>query len=171
MFKIILKIVVIFFFVAVFIFIGLSFLNKYERVPKTEEYENLIGKWKVVHSTFIPFEHISFCKELELNSIFQFSKYGVLRIFESDNTRRNCNQFQNFWISGKELVVFEYDVPFSYEILKLSSDTLQLKNKRIPHGLLEKMEPQSIEIFGEDKIKYITENGNVITLVKQKLKR
>lgn len=161
------KITIIFFVVVFFLLAGLYFFNKYERLPKTEEYENLIGRWEVVHSTFIPFEHISFCEELELNSIFQFSRYGVLRVFESDNTRRNCNQFQNFWISGKELVVFEYDVPFSYEILKLSSDTLQLLNKRIPHGLLEKMEPQSIEIFVEDKTKYIIENGNIITLVKQ----
>lgn len=152
--------------VLILIFFSCDFSKKPEKLPKTEQYEKLIGKWKVTKSNFLPFEHISYCKKLELNSIFEFDEYGILKVYENEKTQQNCNEYQIFWIDGNELVIFEYDVGFPYEIIKLTLDSLQIKTDNIPEYLYENMTIQNAIEFTSEKIEFIKQNGIIITLEK-----
>ena len=145
-----------------------DFSKKPEKLPKTEQYGKLIGKWKVISSNFLPFEHISYCEKLELNSMFEFSEYGELKIFENGTEKRNCNGNQIYWIDKKELIVFESDFGFPYEIIKLTSDSLRIKTERIPEYLYENMTIQNASEFTNEKIEFIKKNGIIITLEKIK---
>lgn len=145
-----------------------NFSKKPKKLPKTEQYEKLIGKWKVTNSNFLPFEHISYCEKLEINSVFEFDEYGILKIFENGTKKRNCNGDQIFWIDKNELIVFEYDIGFSYEIIKLTSDSLQIKTERTPQYLYKNMTIQNASGFTSEKIEFIKKNGIIITLKKIK---
>ncbi len=103
-----------------------------------------------------------------LNSVFEFDEYGILKVYENRKTTRNCNEYQIFWIDGKELVVFEYDIGFTYEIIKLTSDSLQIKTDHIPEYLFENMTIQNASDFTNEKIKFIEKNGIIITMKKIK---
>lgn len=155
----------------ILIFLSCNFSKKPEKLPKTEEYEKLIGKWVVTKSNFLPFEHPSFCEKLELNSIFEFDEYGVLKVYENEKAKHNCNDYQIFWIDGNELVVFEYDVGFPYEIIKLTSDSLQVKCDNIPDYLFSEEKTQTVSDFESDEINFIRENGIIITMKKIKTLR
>ncbi|WP_288955688.1 hypothetical protein [uncultured Polaribacter sp.] len=128
----------------------------------------MIGKWELTKSNFLPFEHPSFCEKMGLNSVFEFDEYGILKVYENRKTTRNCNEYQIFWIDGKELVVFEYDIGFTYEIIKLTSDSLQIKTDHIPEYLFENMTIQNASDFTNEKIKFIEKNGIIITMKKIK---
>ena len=141
--------------------------KKPEKLPKTEQYEKLIGKWKVTKSNFLPFEHPSFCEKMELNSIFKFDEYGILRVYENEKTKRNCNDYQKFWIDGNEIIAFEYDVGFSYEILKLTSDSLIIKSEIVPAYFFKEENIKTAKDLQGDDIRFIRENGIIITLKKQ----
>ena len=154
-----------------FIFFNCDFSKKPEKLPKTKEYEKLIGRWKVTESNFLPFEHPSFCEKLELNSIFEFDQYGVLKVYENEKNKHNCNDYQIFWIEKNELIVFEYDVGFPYEIIKLTNDSLQVKSDNIPNYLFSGEKIQTVSDYKSDEIKFIQENGIVITMKKIKTLR
>ncbi|NRD20953.1 hypothetical protein HNV08_12925 [Winogradskyella eckloniae] len=156
------------FIVFILTFLSCDYFKKKEKLPKTEQYEKLIGKWKVTHSNFLPFEHPSFCERMELNSIFEFDEYGILRVYLNKKTKQNCNDYQKFWIDGTELIAFEYDVGFPYEILKLTSDSLIIKSKIVPTYLFKEENIKTVKDFEGDDIKFIRKNGIIITLKKEK---
>ena len=160
------KTIYISFIVIILTLLSCDLSKKHKKLPKNEQYEKLIGKWKVTNSNFTPFEHISYCEKLELNSVFKFDEYGVLKIFENGIKKRNCNGDQRFWIEKNELIIFEYDFVFPYEIIKLTSDSLQIKTERIPQYLYENMTIQNASEFTSEKIEFIKNNGITITLEK-----
>tara|TARA_R110002126_G_C10151631_1_gene471759 strand:- start:31 stop:498 length:468 start_codon:yes stop_codon:yes gene_type:complete len=138
--------------------------KKPEKLPKTEQYEKLIGKWKLINSNFLPFKHPSFCEKLEkleLNSIFEFDEYGILKVYQKGKTKRNCNELQAFWIEKNELVLFDAHVGFRYEIIKLTSDSLRIKTEQVPLHIIEN------ENMNE-KLKFIEKNGIILTFEKIK---
>lgn len=149
-------------------FLSCDFSNKQEKLPKTDQYEKLIGKWKVTKSNFLPFEHPSFCEKLELNSIFEFDEYGILRVYENGKSNRNCNNSQKFWIDGTELIAFEYDVGFPYQIIKLTADSLVIKSDIVPNNLYKEENVKTVKDLESDDIKFIRKNGIIITLEKEK---
>ena len=143
-----------------------NYSKKPKKLPKTKQYEKLIGKWKVTKSSFLPFEHPSFCEKIGIKSVFDFDEDGILKVYENQTTTQNCNEYQVFWIDANELIVFEYDVHFPYQILKLTHDSLVLKTTNVPDYLLIN-EPVNPEIDTKnDTIDYIVNNGIVITLIK-----
>ncbi len=156
------------FIVFILTFSSCNFSKKPKKLPKTEQYEKLIGKWKVTKSNFLPFEHPSYCEEIGLNSIFEFDEYGILKVYENHKTERNCNDYQKFWIDGTELIAFEYDVGFPYEILKLTSDSLIIKSEIVPAYLFKEEKIQTVKNLESDDIKFIRKNGIIITLEKEK---
>lgn len=103
-----------------------------------------------------------------LNSIFEFDEYGILKVYENDKTKRNCNDYQKFWIDETELIAFEYDVGFPYEILKLTSDSLIIKSEIVPAYIFKEENIETAKDLEGDDIKFIRENGIIITLKKQK---
>ena len=107
--------------------------------PKTEEYLNIFGKWKVVNTSYINFDHISFCEKLGVNSIFTFNKTGEVKVYTDNKASKNCNEIQQYWIDNGELVFFEYDFFFSYKIIKLSKDSLIFKTDHFPRFLEDKI--------------------------------
>ena len=149
-------------------FFSCDFFIKPEKLPKTEQYAKLIGKWKVTESNFLPFEHPSYCEQLELNSVFEFNEYGILKVYRDEKAKQNCNRHQIFWIDENELIAFETDVGFPYEILKLTSDSLVLKSAIVPAFLFKEEKNKTVKDLEDDDIKYIRKNGIVITLKKQK---
>ena len=145
-------------------FLGCDLSEKPEKLPKTEQYEKLIGKWKLKKSNFLPFKHPSFCEyieKLELNSTFEFDEYGILKVYEKGKNKKNCNQLQAFWIEKNELVLFDAHVGYRYEIIKLTSDSLRIKTIDIPLHLIEN------ENMNE-KLKFVKKNGIILTMEKIK---
>lgn len=107
--------------------------------PDTTSYRNIIGKWEVRDASILPFEHVSYCRNLNIGCVFEFDKYGVLLVYESLNARENCNQKQSYWVDDKELTMFESDMFWSYDILTLSKDSLKIRINNIPYYLQEEL--------------------------------
>lgn len=152
------------------IFIGCKSENKksdFDRTnntgKKTESPIN--GKWKVINSTILPFEHISYCDKLELNSVFEFKTDGKLNVFESVGGKK-CTKDQTYNVRGNKLGILEWDMAFDYEIVKLSSDTLKLKIDRTPKYFWTESNLNDEKI--EKKLEEIKQNGIMITLEKIK---
>jgi len=137
--------------------------QKRQELPKTELYKNLIGKWKVIESNITPFEHISYCDKLDLLSIFEFDKYGVLRVYENEKNKNNCNEYQTFKIEDSKINIWEHDFGFDYQILKLDSDSLILKTDRI---LSYQYESKELKDFNNKIIDSISEKGMIIKMIK-----
>jgi len=94
---------------------------------KEHSINHIIGKWEVVESNFLPFNHISDCNNLGLRSKFIFTKLGILKVFR-ENENIKCNQEQVYTIDSNKIAIFESDFTFFYDILKINNDTLQLRN-------------------------------------------
>lgn len=138
-------------------------------LPKTEQYQNLIGKWEATDSNFLPFDHISYCRALTLGTIFHFDKYGILKVYESSDTKENCNGRQSYWIENEKLGIFEWDMAWNYEILKLTSDSLKIKIDRIPFYLKQELFVGTGNDYNEDpRVKFIRESGIIVTMSKLK---
>lgn len=117
----------------------------------------IIGKWKVIHSNLIPFEHISYCEKLYEGSIFDFNKWGKLKVYPK-NKSRNCNKKQNFYIDSTRIQIIEWDMSISYEIKIITTDTLQFKSEYFPSYLIDVDDP-----ILDEKIK---KEGVIVTLIK-----
>ncbi|ESU18453.1 hypothetical protein FCR2A7T_29350 [Flavobacterium cauense R2A-7] len=87
------------------------------------------GKWVIYNSDLLPFSHPSFCDELNLNSVFEFKNDGEINIYNSENQK--CNKDQTYRIFENEIDIKEYDMVFTYEILKKSNDSLVLIRKHL----------------------------------------
>lgn len=96
----------------------------------------LNGKWEVVKSSFVPFEHISFCETLEIGSIFIFEDSGELKVFNKGENK-NCNGEQYFELDSNLITIQEWDMIFNYEIKKLESDSLIFVIRRMPSFIFE----------------------------------
>ena len=120
----------------------------------------LNGKWLVVKSSFVPFEHISYCEKLEIGSIFNFEDNGKLIVF-NNGEKINCNQEQFFELDSNKVRIQEWDMFFTYEIEKLNSDTLVFIIKRIPSYIFE----DSIDIAITSEIKI--DDPNFYTRIKR----
>ena len=113
------------------ILLGCKSENKksdFEKTTNTEKKSEsqINGKWKVISSTILPFEHISYCDKLELNSVFEFKTDGKLNVFESLDGKK-CTKDQTFKVRGKKLGILEWDMAFEYEIMELTAESLKLK--------------------------------------------
>ncbi len=125
----------------------------------------IYGKWKVVESSLLPFEHISYCEKLGLNSIFEFIRPDIIRVYSHDSAVA-CNGIQKFGIRSDTLGVRENDFIFQYKLLKLTTDSLIIYSNRIPTYFYK--EGRSYNKFGvdNDTLKIIREKGITIKLVK-----
>ena len=152
------------------IFIGCDFSKNPEELPKTVEYAKIIGEWKLIESNVLPFDHGYDCKNLELNSIFTFDKYGIIKVYENDSKNKNCNNLQAFRIEENILSVFDGHVIPSYEILKLKSDTLVLKLENFIPTRLEDEQSKIPLNNGKliPEIDFILNNGIILKLIKIK---
>ncbi|RZS92458.1 hypothetical protein [Aquimarina brevivitae] len=108
-----------------------------KELPNTPEYTNLIGQWQVTQSDLLPFEHQSYCKQLGLESVFAFDKYGKIKIYGDKKEEQFCNLDQKFWIKDDKLVIFEDDFGFDYQIVSLTSEKLILHTDHMPAYLFE----------------------------------
>ena len=85
----------------------------------------IIGKWIVVKSSKLPFEHASYCYELNLNCVFEFGEFGNLNVYEELNKGR-CTRKQTYKVVDTILGITESDMFFKYTIETITSDTLRL---------------------------------------------
>jgi hypothetical protein len=127
---------------------------------------DLIGNWKVVESNLLPFEHISFCKDLGINSIFNFNESGILKIYKDHETNRHCNEKQLFWTDSLKLIIFEYDVGFDYDIIKLDDDSLILRNYWYPDWIYNESTILDTMVEFKDEYKELNQTGIIIKLTK-----
>jgi hypothetical protein len=132
--------------------------NGNERITKTEW---IIGKWKVTNSDFLPFEHISFCENLNINSIFEFKEDGILKVYNSKSESKNCNETQSYRIEKNKIVILEYDMFFEYEIISKSKNKLTLRIAHFPNSMYEKNK------LSEKYFENIIKNGFKIYLIKE----
>jgi hypothetical protein len=152
------------------IFLGCKSDNKKSDFGKTTNTEKksespINGKWKVINSTILPFEHISYCDKLELNSVFEFKTDGKLNVFESLDGKK-CTKDQTYKVRGNKLGILEWDMAFDYEIMKLSTDTLELKIDRTPSYFWSESNLNDEKIKKE--LEKIKQNGIIISLEKIK---
>jgi hypothetical protein len=156
----------IIFILILVIFFGCKSKNKKVNSEKEVITKSLInGKWKVIKSTILPFEHISYCKKLELNSIFEFKENRTLNVYEKVNGKI-CTKDQTFRVRGKKLRILEWDMIFEYDILELTSETLELKIKRAPSYYWTESNLNDEKIKKE--LEEIKENGIILTFEKIK---
>lgn len=128
---------------------------------KTSESQNeLIGKWAVINSTLLPFEHISYCDTLGIGAIFDFKSTGDLDVFYK-NKKKSCNKEQSFELDSNYIVFQEWDMFFKYEIVKLNADSLSFKIRRVPEYFFD----DSIDIHVECAMDYT--NPNFYTKINQ----
>lgn len=127
---------------------------------------DLIGRWKVVESNLLPFEHISFCKDLGINSIFDFNESGILKIYKDQETNQHCNEKQLYWTDSLKLIIFEYDVGFDYDILKLDNDSLILRNYWYPDWIYNESTILDSIIEFKDEYKELKQTGIMTKLTK-----
>lgn len=108
--------------------------------PKTQILKSssniLNGRWKVIESSFAPFEHVSYCDKLEIGSIFSFGTDGSLKVYNNGNTE-NCNGEQFYELDSNFIQIQEWDMLFNYELEKLVSDTMIFRIRRIPSHIYE----------------------------------
>ena len=65
------------------------------------------------------------------------------------------------------MVIFEWDIAWSYEILILTSDTLKVKIDKIPFYLEEELFVGDGNDFNDDpRVKFIREVGIIVTMKK-----
>lgn len=157
----------VFFALFILFLTGCDLSKKPDERPKTEEYLNIFGKWKVVHSSYVNFGHISYCEKLGINSIFTFNKIGEVKVYADNKTSKNCNEIQQYWIKNDDLVFFEYDFFFNYKIIKLSKDSLIFRTDHFPRFLEGKISIQDYVNGKRDSInERIKREGITITLKK-----
>lgn len=137
-----------------------------KELPETEEYANLIGQWTVTASDFSPFEHLSYCNKLGVDSVFDFDKFGMMKVYDHQNTKEACNQDQKYWIKEDKLVIFEDDFGFDYKIVSLSSNKMILHTDHVPTYLFEN-DPANGDQVSSD-IAQLQEKGITIQLIKRK---
>lgn len=152
------------------ILLGCKSENKKSNFGKTTNTEKksespINGKWKVINSTILPFEHISYCDKLELNSVFEFKIDGKLNVFESLDGKK-CTKDQTFKVRGKKLGILEWDMAFEYEIMELTVESMKLKIKRTPSYYWTESNLNDEKIKTE--LEEIKENGIILTLEKIK---
>ena len=123
----------------------------------------IYGKWKVVHSNQVPFEHISFCEKLYLNSIYEFRKDHTLYVYENLESQACIDGAQTFKLEKDKIEFFEYDMLFEFDLLILERDSIQLKINGIPSYFYE-LDWNIPEI--ENQANKIEKNGITITLKK-----
>jgi hypothetical protein len=119
-------------------------------ITEVKRERNVYGKWQVVNSTHLPFEHISYCENLNLNSIFEFKKDQTLEVYEAENSE-TCTKDQTFKVIGTKLQIIEWDMVFDYEIQILNNDTLKFKIDRIPNNFWS--QPNLNDSIVSEKIK------------------
>lgn len=93
------------------------------------------GKWIVYKSDYLPFEHISYCENLNVNSIFEFKSDNILKVYTNANDTENCNQKQTYKLYENKINILEDDMLFDYEIIKKSKDTLIIKPLHLPNSM------------------------------------
>jgi hypothetical protein len=152
------------------ILLGCKSENKKSNFGKTTNTEKksespINGKWKVINSTILPFEHISYCDKLESNSVFEFKIDGKLNVFESLDGKK-CTKDQTFKVRGKKLGILEWDMAFEYEIMELTVESMKLKIKRTPSYYWTESNLNDEKIKTE--LEEIKENGIILTLEKIK---
>ena len=128
----------------------------------------IVGTWIVCKSNVLPFEHISFCEKLGINSVFEFDQQGNIRVYESQEQKENCNQSQTFWVDSLGLNIFEYDFSYNYKVLKLTSDSLVLSTNRVPKYIYKEAFEKGRRDIENDVTREISKNGIVISFVKYK---
>ena len=153
------------FILSIFVFFGCK--NRTENgtengIEQKETNDWIIGKWKVTNSDFLPFEHISFCENLDINSIFEFSENGNLKVYTSENDKKNCNETQSYRVEKNKIVILEYDMLFEYEIISKSNSELKLRITHFPNSMYDKIK------LTETELENVRKNGFKISLSKEK---
>lgn len=142
------------------IFIGCSTSEKITTNNNKTKDQLIVGKWNVVASNVIPFEHPSFCEKLELNSVFEFKKDHSLNVYEKEKGKK-CTTQQQYSIYQENLKMIEGDMVFMYEIKSLTSDTLKLRISALPDYFNNK--PNQTE----KNLEQIKKDGVLLTLIKK----
>ena len=127
--------------------------------------QQIFGQWKVVRCSFLPFAHNSFCTKLNLYSIFEFQTNGIVKVYENENAKSNCNNIQTFWIDSSGLNFFEYDFSFKYNLIKLTQHSLVINSKEVPQYLV-KEEFEKARRVENDTIKEILQKGITIRMTR-----
>ena len=97
------------------------------------------GRWVVFKSDYLPFKHISYCENLNLNSVFEFKSDSTLKVYTKESDSMNCNQEQSYTHRGNRVIITEYDMVFDYEILRNFHDTLVLRPSHVPSGMWDNL--------------------------------
>ena len=153
------------FVLSIFVFFGCK--NRTENrtengIEQKETNDWIIGKWKVTSSDFLPFEHISYCENLNINSIFEFSENGNLKVYTSENDKKNCNETQSYRVEKNKIVILEFDMLFEYEIISKSNNELKLRITHFPNSMYDKIK------LTETELENVRKNGFKISLSKEK---
>lgn len=146
-----------------FVLLAVSLVNcNFSSKFRNRQTKLLTGKWKVVAASLLPFEHISFCKKLNLAASFEFNKNAQVKVFETDTSKQSCVTYQTFSADSSKITFQEGDMVFEYPLLKLTTDSLIFRNPYVPRYLIE----QFTHASPDSTIEAIKQNGVIVKLVK-----
>ncbi|NVK03906.1 MAG: hypothetical protein HWD92_03750 [Flavobacteriia bacterium] len=131
--------------------------------PQKDPTQLILGKWIVVHSTYTPFEHVSYCDSLTEDAVFEFRKDRTLLVYASPGDT-NCNQSQSYAIDERRIEMLEYDMLWNYDILKLSNDSLKFRINRIPNSFWTTQGLSDSAMYA--RMMELRDEGIVVTLAK-----
>ena len=124
----------------------------------------LNGQWEVIETNITQFDHISFCENLTVGSIFHFDDSGEVLVYHK-NMRRPCNNKQYYQKDTKSIIFQEWDMIFDYEIKYLTLKELSFVIDRTPSHLYDDMETE--DYTESEEFLEVKENGVILKLRKK----
>ncbi|MBA5629422.1 hypothetical protein [Moheibacter lacus] len=127
----------------------------------------IIGKWQIYDCEINPFSHGSMCTDtLRINSVFEFKSNEKLKIYPYKNGLSDCLNEQAYKLKSDSIIEFlDYDYYYSYNIHKISDDSIYFISHNTPNPVVMNIEydPNQHDEF-VDNFNKILENGYKIYL-------
>jgi regulatory protein YycH of two-component signal transduction system YycFG len=146
--------------ILILVFVLLIIVLSWFFIKNQDNYNNptwIQGKWKVVNSEILPFEHISYCENLNIGSVFNFKRNNVLKVYETKDSLKNCNEHQTYRVNTDSITVLESDFIFGYKIISHSTNNLVLASNRIDPKILKNLTKEQLDNIGTDGFKIYLE--------------
>lgn len=123
--------------------------------------QGIVGSWKVVDADVLPFDHMSFCKNLDAGSTYEFTSDSVLHIYDDSSTL--CTSSMKYHLGPQELSIQEGDMIAIHPVNQNIKDTLSIKIFQVPDYLYAApKDGDELQVT----VQYIQQKGNTITLKK-----
>lgn len=134
--------------------------------PSTPGNTALVGKWVVVGASIEPFDHPSFCRNLTLQSVFEFQADSTFKVMDGKSgTYCNLELPQRYSLENNIISIAEWDFLFQYHVKLLTQDSLVFIMHNTPQRYY--LDQQQVENVRAQEMRAIDEQGILVTLIRK----